>query len=84
MLDVILLKRFERLPGHQKVLKGEYSIEEGVTGRDFSREIEWSMCFRPGQKIDMSMVFSDLDATSNCCPRCGTKSAVSAETRTQW
>jgi hypothetical protein len=42
------------------------------------------MCFRPGQKIDMSMVFSDLDANSNHCPRCGTRSEALAETRTQW
>ena len=84
MLDMILLKRFEKRPGHQKVLKGEYAIEEGTTGRDVSRENELSFCFRPGQKVDMSMIFSDLGANSNYCPRCGTKSKDSAEARTQW
>lgn len=84
MLDMILLKRFEKRSGHQKVLKGEYAFEEGITGRDVSRENELVMCFHPGQKIDMSMVFSDLDAHSNHCPRCGMKSEASAEARTQW
>lgn len=84
MLDTILLKRFEKRPGHQKILKGEFAIEEGTTGRDVTREHEFCMCFRPGQKIDMSMVFSDLDANSNHCPRCGTRSEALAETRTQW
>ena len=84
MLDMILLKRFEKRSGHHKVLKGEYTLEEGITGRDVSRENELMMCFRLGQKIDMSMVFSDLDASSNHCPRCGTKSEASAEARTQW
>ncbi len=59
-------------------------IEEGITGKDVSRENELSMCLRPGQKIDMSMIFSDLDGNSNHCPRCFTKSKASSETRTQW
>ncbi len=84
MLDTILIKRFEKRSGHQKVLKGEYVIEEGITGKDVSRENELSMCLRPGQKIDMSMIFSDLDGNSNHCPRCFTKSKASSETRTQW
>ena len=65
MLDVILLKRFEKHPGHHKILKGEFAIEEGTGGRDVSRENEFAVCFHPGQKIDMSMIFSDLDANSN-------------------
>ena len=84
MLDMILLKRFEKRPGHQKILSGEFAIEDGTSGRDVSRENEFAVCFRPGQKIDMSIIFSDLDANSNHCPRCGTKSEASAEARTQW
>jgi hypothetical protein len=84
MLDTILLKRFEKSSGHQKVLKGEYVIEEGITGKDMSRDNELIMCLRPGQKINMSMIFSDLDGPINRCPRCFTKSEASCETRTQW
>ena len=84
ILDLILRERFEKRPGYQKVLEGEFAIEEGITGRDISRENEFAMCFRPGQKIDMSMIFSDLDASSNHCPRCRTKSEASAEARIQW
>jgi hypothetical protein len=84
MLDMILLKRFEKRPGHQKILKGEFAIEEGITGRDISREHDFCKILRPGQKIDMTMVFSDFDASSNHCPRCWTKSEAEAEARTQW
>ena len=84
MLDLILSKRFEKRPGHQKILNGEFAIEEGTTGRDVSREYEFCMSFRPGQKIAMTMVFSDLDGNSNCCPRCRTKSEVLSKNRTQW
>ncbi len=81
---MILQERFEKRPGRQKVLKGEFAIEEGITGRDISRENEFVMCFRAGQKIDMSMIFSDIDTSSNHCPCCRTKSEASAEARTQW
>ena len=84
MFDMILSERFKKHPGHRKVQRGEFAIEEDITGRELSREWDWCMCFRPGQKIDMSMVFSDLDNTSNRCPRCKTESAASAEVRTQW
>jgi hypothetical protein len=84
MLDTILLKRVEKLSWHQKILKREYVIEEGITGRDVSRENELIMSLRPGQKVDMSMIFSDLDGNSNRCPRCFNKSEASSETRTQW
>jgi len=84
MFDMIITKRFEKHPGHGKVLKGEFAIEEDATGRELSRKSDWSLCFRPGQKVDMSMLFSELESNSNECPRCRTKSSTSLETRTQW
>jgi hypothetical protein len=84
MFDMILTKRFEKHPGHGKILRREYAIEEGSSGRDLSRTTDWSMCLRPGQKIDMSMVFPEGESNTNHCPRCRVKSAVSSEARTQW
>jgi hypothetical protein len=84
ILNLVLLERFENHPGHRKVLKGEFAIEDAVTGRDLNRETKLTMCFRPGQKVDMSMVFSGVDNYGNRCPRCGTKSEASAEARIQW
>jgi hypothetical protein len=84
ILDLIFLERFENHPGHRKVLKGEFAIEDAVTGRDLNRETKLTMCFRPGQKVDMSMVFSGVDNDGNCCPRCGMRFEASAEVRTQW
>ena len=83
MLEAMLTKRFEKHPGHSKMLRREFAIED-ITGRELSRTTEWSMCFRPGQKIDMSMVFQETSVNSNHCPRCGTQSAASSEIRTQW
>jgi hypothetical protein len=84
MLDVILVKRFEKLPGHKKVLKGKYTIEDNITGKVLSNAQVLSMCLRPGQKVDMSMEFKGSDFDMNSCPRCRTASASPAEERTQW
>jgi hypothetical protein len=84
MLDTILAKKFEKHPGHGKIQRREFAIEDDATGRELTRDIDWSLCFRPGQKVDMSITFPELDASTNHCPRCGTNSAASSEIRTQW
>lgn len=81
---MIIAKRFEKHPGHKKIQQREYAIEEGTTGRELSRATEWCMSLRPGQKVDMSVMFPENSALSNHCPHCHTRSASSSETRTQW
>lgn len=65
MFDMIISKRFEKHRGHTKIQKREYAIEEGITGREVSRVSDWSMCFRPGQKVDMSVIFPEMGANGN-------------------
>ena len=72
MLDTILLKRFEKLPGRKKVMRREYAIEESVTGKELDRKREWALCFRPGQKVSMSMLFDSSPISKVSCPRCKT------------
>ncbi|KAH8820125.1 hypothetical protein F5884DRAFT_744486 [Xylogone sp. PMI_703] len=84
MFDTIIAKRFEKHPGHRKIQRGEFAIEEDSTGREVSRMLDLTMCLRPGQKIDTSVIFSKGDADSNHCPRCRAKSAASSEARTQY
>lgn len=84
MFDTILTKRFEKHPGHSKMLRREFAIEEGNSGREVSRKSDFILCLHPGQKINMSMIFKEKAANSNHCPRCGTKSAALPEIKTQW
>lgn len=84
MLDMILTKRFEKHPGHAKIRRREFAIEEGSTGTEVSRTKDWNICVYPGKKIDMSVVFPEGAGESNHCPRCRTKSPASTEARTQW
>ncbi|KAF4633139.1 hypothetical protein G7Y89_g4976 [Cudoniella acicularis] len=83
MFDMILSERFEKHPGHWKVQRREYAIEGDATRRELSRPSEWSMCFRPGQKVDMSVLFSENDGSGNHCLRCRTKSEALSEAKFQ-
>jgi hypothetical protein len=83
MFEVVLVKRFEKLKGHQKVLRKEYAIEDSRSGREVSSKKEWSMCFRPGQKVNMAMVFKQSQAITSC-PGCKTEADSTGESSTQW
>jgi hypothetical protein len=81
---MIIAKRFENHAGYQKIQRGEYTIEDGITGRGIRRGCDLLMSLRPGQKIDMSVVFPAVDTKSNHCPRCQTKCVTSLAEKTQW
>jgi len=83
MFETLLTKRFEKLQGYKKVLLKEYAIEDSRSGREISDKKEWSMCFRPGQKVDMSMVFKQSEASTSC-PGCRTESESTNESVTEW
>lgn len=84
MLDLILRKRFELQVGHTMVCEGHYAIEDGNDGHEIARNTDLLSCLRPGQKVDMSMVFDELHWDSNTCPRCRTKVTGSTDSRIQW
>ncbi|KAH6685669.1 hypothetical protein F5X68DRAFT_209105 [Plectosphaerella plurivora] len=72
MLYKLVEHRFENLKGHDMVLRREYALEESCTGKDFDVRIPWSASLRRGMKINMSMVFTNVNMSSGRCPRCGT------------
>ncbi len=84
MFDVILSKRFEKHPGHRMIQRREYVIEEGSSGHEFTRASELVLSLRPGQKVDMSMVFPERNVARNNYPRCQTVVIGSTDIRFQW
>lgn len=84
MFDMIISKRFEKHRGYTKIQRKEFAIEEAFTGREVSRSSDWTMAFCPGQKIDMSVIFSERDTVSNSCPRCRVSSPELTEAKVQW
>ncbi|OCL05936.1 hypothetical protein AOQ84DRAFT_412323 [Glonium stellatum] len=57
MFDSALELRFANVPGLWKVKWKEYVLEERATGRETLRIRPFDLSFRPGQRIDMSIIF---------------------------
>jgi len=82
MLDTILTEIFRQHPAQSKIKRKEFAIEQGSTGQEISRSLKLDLAFRPGEKVDMAMVFTD-ESTSNSCPRCQCSSTGSINDRAQ-
>ncbi|ESZ93230.1 hypothetical protein SBOR_6386 [Sclerotinia borealis F-4128] len=66
---------------------GDFAIQDSATKRDIQLQDDWELCFSPGQKVEMSMIFRQVQVSNNCarcdsichsyndgeveCPKCG-------------
>lgn len=55
--EAVLESRFRGIPGHDKIRRGEYVLQDRATGVEVSRKRHWDGAFVPKQTVDMSMVF---------------------------
>ena len=67
----VLKVRFQHA-GLRKIEKGQFHLEESRTRRLIDLRQPWHTCLLPGQKIDMSMIFSHPDDGERIqmCPGC--------------
>jgi hypothetical protein len=70
--DEMLAVCFLGLPGHKKVAKRDYVIQDQKTSKELLRSIPWSGAFLPGQRIIMGLIFRKRlqKAQSVFCPGC--------------
>lgn len=54
----------------RKIKRGEFAIQDSGTKRDVDLSLPWESCFCPGQRVDMSMVFSSIEAFERGCRGC--------------
>ncbi|RSL90954.1 hypothetical protein CEP51_000518 [Fusarium floridanum] len=66
----LLAGHFKGRSGYDMVLKREYALEEGSSGRDLDTNRPLHFCLRKGMKINMSMVFDAATVIAGACPRC--------------
>ena len=68
------------LPGYQKVLLRDYSINDEESQKDIT-STEWVESITPGRFVSMSMLFRHHmdNAFEGKCPRCKTPGAFSAD-----
>lgn len=84
-LDGVLETRFRNLQGHAKIVSKEFVLQERITRRDVSRDGPWEGAILPGQKIEMSIVFTDArNDKQTSCPGCQQACEIHSESGIQW
>lgn len=80
-LTFVLQDNFREVSsGACKIQNGEFAIQDSGTGKDFDLASNWEICFSPGQRVDMSMVFTTGKVSSpRNCPKCGNHCAASSD-----
>jgi hypothetical protein len=78
----ILDVRFQNVPGHSKMRQRKYGLQVRGTKKEIEQSRPWQYAFLPGQRVEMSFIFDDIN-TGDTCPGCHTPSegSVGAELR---
>ncbi|KAH9209390.1 hypothetical protein DL95DRAFT_526918 [Leptodontidium sp. 2 PMI_412] len=80
VFESVLIARFDRLPGQEKIVRREYAIQETNLKLEIDRSQSFESSFLPGRRLDMSMVFQAVDDRGeNSCPSCRTTSHVDSD-----
>lgn len=83
----VLATRFEGLPGHDKIERREFVLQERATSREISGKEPWEIAFRPGASVCMSLVFQqdvEITESSSHCPNCGDISEKTTADDVHW
>ncbi|KAI9736967.1 MAG: hypothetical protein M1834_000556 [Cirrosporium novae-zelandiae] len=69
-LIAVLRVNFKKFGAAEKIDRGEFVIQDTCSKREIDLSQDWEMCFLPGQRVDMSMVFNSTTGADNTCPNC--------------
>jgi hypothetical protein len=86
LLAILKVNLKESGCGPEMIDRGEFVIEEMGTQRVIDITDSWDICFYPGQRVAMSMVFRQQSsrAAKASCPRCTADSEESTEKEITW
>ena len=70
--------------GLQKIVRGQFALENSRTKRSIDLQKPWSTCMLPGSKVDMSMIFSQVNVLQSVCPSCHYQNADSHTRDLEW
>lgn len=79
----ILEFRFQELPGRHKVKRKEYTLRSKLIDKDVDTSMTFNRCFLPGQRYEMSIVFSTPHAQSSC-PACHVDTGEASDALVKW
>lgn len=83
VLESILGARFENLPGQRKIERKEYIFQDQKTDMDIDFSLPFESSFRPGRKVEMSVIFKQ-ETTGTSCPGCGLDSTAGLKVQVKW
>lgn len=70
--------------GLRKIEKGQFALEETRSKRQIDLRRPWQTCLLPGQKIDMSMIFSRVESARFTCPGCQHEAGSKTTQDVEW
>lgn len=76
VFQAVLEARFQNVPGLKKVKSLEYAVQDVASKSKVDLTRPWESIFRPGRRVNMSMVFQQNQAQSSSCPGCHSENAV--------
>lgn len=83
-ITVLKIKFKDTGRGVNMIDQNEFAIDDSKTKCDVDLRREWNICFTPGRRLEMSMVFARTAPIANCCPNCGATSTVSKQKNVEW
>jgi hypothetical protein len=83
VLEKILDGRFDNLPGQHKIARKEYVFQDQNLDTDIDFLVPFEHAFRPGRKVNMSMVFRQ-DTSGSYCPGCKLESSAGLQVQVKW
>ena len=66
------------------IRRRQFALENNISGRDIDRRAAICFSFRPGMKIDMSMMFPNTEEVTGACPGCREVADVPENTTVEW
>lgn len=80
----VLSINFKSVGASRKIQNGDFTIQDTWTKRDIDLSRPFEECFRPGQHVEMSMIFNHLYSHVRSCPRCHHEDYLDTEKDVVW
>ena len=75
----VLAINFSKVGAEARIEQGQFVIEDSLTKQDIDLDVDWDLCFFPGQHVEMSMIFQQKHKSESECPQCHTNSEMGIE-----
>jgi hypothetical protein len=84
VLESVLAARFQNIPGERKIKRREYALQDRGSLSDIDRSAQFDVCFLPGRKVDMTMIFKETQPQTVSCPGCSMVAPQKDPTGSSW